>query len=270
MSAISPIRAAVELAERGLACFPCLETKAPACPTGFKAATNDADQLHDLFRRHPGPLIGVVTGAASGFDVVDLDGRNGAGAWWAENRAKLPQTRIHRTRSRGLHLLFRHREGIRNSAGRIAPGLDVRGDGGFIIWWPAAGCSIEHDGPLAPWPDWLAEAALPRPATTPPPASAVPYRGGGGLDAASELIARVLARLEMAGPGEKHERLRAASRAIGGVMAEVGISAASAEAALFSAVMRAGGAEVREVNARGTIRWGLEQGARAPINLGDR
>jgi hypothetical protein len=51
--------------------------------------------------------------------------------------------------------LFRHRPGIRCSAGRIAPGVDVRGDGGYLIWWPAAGLAVLRDAPLAPWPEWL-------------------------------------------------------------------------------------------------------------------
>jgi hypothetical protein len=67
----------------------------------------------------------------------------------------LPATRVHRTRSGGLHLLFRHHAGLKCSVGRIATGVDVRADGGYVIWWPAAGLPVLCRGPLAPWPAWL-------------------------------------------------------------------------------------------------------------------
>jgi hypothetical protein len=64
--------------------------------------------------------------------------------------------------------------------------------------------------------------------------------------------------------------LRAAACTLGGLMDELGFSEAEAERVLFDAVRRAGGAEVVEKNARGTIAWGLDRGRRAPLRLGDR
>jgi hypothetical protein len=157
------LQSALALAGRGLACFPCLASKAPACPHGFKDATADANALRSLWLQYPATLVGVVTGAASGIDVLDVDPRHGGNAWLADNLANLPTTRTHHTRSGGLHLFFKHRAGIRNSANKIASGVDVRGDGGYIIWWPAMGLSVQHDGMLADWPGWLVEKLLPPP-----------------------------------------------------------------------------------------------------------
>src|SRR5262249_28263496 len=81
-----------------------------------------------------------------------------ARSWWAEVRSKLPVTRTHRTRSGGLHLLYRHVPGIGCSASKLARGVDTRGGGGFVIWWPAQGCKVLGDAPVAAAPDWLIKA----------------------------------------------------------------------------------------------------------------
>ena len=146
------LRAAIALAARGITCFPVTATKAPSCPGGFKSATLAPAELRNLGRRHPGLLIGVPTGAVNGFDALDIDPRHGGDNWLAQHRHRLPPTRTHQTRSSGLHFLFERPPGIRNSAGKIAAGVDVRADGRFIVWWPAAGLPLAVDAPLAPWP----------------------------------------------------------------------------------------------------------------------
>jgi hypothetical protein len=117
--------------------FPCSLNKRPLTAGGFRAA----EKIEP-----PGfwPLVGVPTGAASGFDVLDID-PDGL-PWLTEH--PLP-TRKHRT-PRGWHLLFRHADGVRCSAGRIARGVDVRAEGGFVIWWPREG--LEVSGEVGEWP----------------------------------------------------------------------------------------------------------------------
>ena len=77
---------------------------------------------------------------------------------------------------RGGHLWFKWPEGkpIRNSAGEIAPGVDVRGEGGYVIVPP----SVHPDGqpytwaadvPITPAPDWLVELAVKVSRAEPPP-----------------------------------------------------------------------------------------------------
>lgn len=154
---------AADLASAGYAVFPVLASKVPATPHGFKDAVSDPTEARALFRRYPAPLIGVATGEPSEIDVLDLDGRNGGGAWWCENRHRIPATRTHRTRSGGVHLLFKHHLGLGSSASRIAPGVDTRGAGGYVIWWPDAGLPVLSDAPLADWPRWLLDALQPPP-----------------------------------------------------------------------------------------------------------
>src|SRR5262245_26783369 len=151
----SALAAALALASKFL-CFPCRRDKAPTCPHGFKDASRDAATLQQLWTNYPGPLIGVPTGAVSGIDALDIDAKHAqAREWWAANRVRLPPTRVHRTRSAGLHCVFQHTAGLSCSVGRVARGVDVRADGGYAIWWPAAGLPVLHDGESACWPAWL-------------------------------------------------------------------------------------------------------------------
>jgi hypothetical protein len=153
---------ALLLLRHGLPCFPCGITKKPTTPRGFKDATCDPDALCELWKKHPGLLVGVPTGEISGLDVLDLDARHNGGSWLALHKHRLPSTRVHRSRGGGLHLFIQHQHGMRCSAGRIAAGVDVRATGGYVIWWPAAGLPVLSDMPLATWPGWLCAHLMPR------------------------------------------------------------------------------------------------------------
>src|SRR5262245_19366400 len=131
-----------------LPCFPCKLDKSPLTPQGFYNAIIGADYSR-------WPRVGVATGAVSGLDVIDID-PDGM-VWLEANRHRLPLTREHQT-SRGVHVLLKHHPGMRNSNRRITSGVDVRGDGGYVIWWPREGFPV-IDAPLADWPEWLVELA---------------------------------------------------------------------------------------------------------------
>lgn len=60
--------------------FPCNELKRPTCPNGFKDAAIPTHGLATLWARHPGELVGVPTGIASGLSVLDVDIAKGGDA----------------------------------------------------------------------------------------------------------------------------------------------------------------------------------------------
>jgi hypothetical protein len=157
------IDTALQLGAAGYAVFSCLASKNPATPNGFYDAVTDETEIKNLWRADPGCLIGVRTGLH--FDALDLDPQ--AKDWFEHNRRRLPQTRIHRTRRGGLHVLFAHHEAVRCTASKIAAGVDTRGTGGYLIWWPAARLPVLSDAPLAPWPEWLLAELRPKPRVVP-------------------------------------------------------------------------------------------------------
>lgn len=153
-------------------------------PHGVKGATTDAATIRGWWTREPDANVGIATGAAAGFDVLDVDGEEGA-ASLAELERKhgpLPTTPEALTGGGGRHVLFAHADGLRNAV-RFAPGLDVRTDGGYVVAAPSVHPSGRIytwevtrdpvDTPLAPWPAWLVAPIAERPTL-----AAVPSAGG--------------------------------------------------------------------------------------------
>src|SRR5205823_6156407 len=135
---------AKEVGGQGHPVFPCRMDKRPACQRGFYDAVADTGAIEELWRLYPGELVGVPTGGV--FDCLDIGSKHEAGhAWLSRHRHDVPGTRTHRTRSGGLHLLFAANAAMPCSAGKLAPGVDTRGRGGYIIWWPAAGYPVLTD-----------------------------------------------------------------------------------------------------------------------------
>jgi hypothetical protein len=95
--------------------------------------------------------------------VLDIDSAKHleADEWLERHAQRLPDTRMHRTRSGGLHLVFQHRAGLKNTASLLSPGVDTRGNGGYVIWWPSEGLKVLHGSVLAEVPGWVLDALVP-------------------------------------------------------------------------------------------------------------
>ena len=139
VTSLGTVDAALWLTRRGIPVFPCGNNKAPLTKHGHKDATADEAQVRRWWTRYPDALVGVPTGSISRLVVIDVDPA-GIDFILGEHGDLLGTGRQHNTR-RGFHYLFRLPAGvsIRNSAGKIAEGVDVRAEGGYIVWWPAVG-----------------------------------------------------------------------------------------------------------------------------------
>lgn len=134
------LRAALAYAGRlGWPVFP-VNGKLPVgflVPHGVKDATTDAATIADWWTRCPRAGIAVATGKPMGF-VVDVDPRNGGTETIADLERKfgpLPITPRAITGGGGVHYVFRHPGG--KLRGKLGPGVDVKGAGGYIVAAPS-------------------------------------------------------------------------------------------------------------------------------------
>ena len=122
--------------------FPLLPgSKRPAIEAWPNQATVDRITLNQWFNGEPRNL-GIATGAGSCLLILDVDPRHGGDETLAklvDTHGPLPDTVECLTPSGGFHSYFRYPRNvaIRNSAGKLGPGLDIRAEGGYVVAPPS-------------------------------------------------------------------------------------------------------------------------------------
>jgi hypothetical protein len=161
------IDAVLSLAAQGWRLLPCQErSKKPQIAKWPERASMDPKKISAWARKYLRCNWALATGPGSGVWVLDIDGDEGK-----ETLAKLIEqhgdwvlTRTAHTGS-GCHQYFKWPGSdlvIRNNVKKLGPGLDVRGDGGYVIIPPSVhpnGLSYEWDNDyeVATAPAWLLE-----------------------------------------------------------------------------------------------------------------
>jgi putative DNA primase/helicase len=139
---------------------------------GLKDATTDGGAIAKWFSN--GPInIGIRTGTESRLVVLDVDPDHG-GNESLKKLGVLPNTPRVQTGSGGQHYFFKHPGGnIRNSAGTLGPGLDIRADGGYVVAPPSLHTSgneykwlVDARVPLADMPRCLLQTSTGKKAKT--------------------------------------------------------------------------------------------------------
>jgi Bifunctional DNA primase/polymerase, N-terminal len=231
----------------------------PRGSRGSKDATRDEAAIREMWSSNPAGNIAVATG--EGLFVVDLDGPE-ATSWFINSCGRhggCEPTLVQRT-SRGLHLFFRCDAEVRNSASMVAPCVDIKGEGGYVVAAPSihpSGCvyKIERDLPIAPAPRWLTDLAIPDRKPEPSPR---PWRGM-NADAAFARALAVTGRLLEAKTGERNQLLFWAACCFREMIQDGLIGRSDAEAALVDAASRIG---LHPVEARRTVVSAIRGGAR--------
>ncbi len=125
--------------------FPCAPNKSPRVKSGFHAASQDPEQIRAWWAQWPDSLVGVPTGQITGLVVIDYDpdkATSATHAWIAEHTDLLLSTRTHTTGRGGRHYLFRSKDRYQTGTdlvldGSPRRGIDLRANGGYVVWWPA-------------------------------------------------------------------------------------------------------------------------------------
>jgi hypothetical protein len=247
-----PTRAALAVAALGVPIFPVLADKVPLLRDWPNAASCDPEQIKRWDWRDR--YIGVVTGPRSGLAVLDTDPRNGCTAWVDANGARLPRTRVHATGGRGAHYVFRQRSGLTGSNQLVAPGVDVKAAGNFVIWWPADAsgavlCDVALDC-LADWPEWI----VPRQRST----RSVKLKGSVPLSRSR--MRDALELVEAAAAGERNNKLFRAACRFGEMLCDR-LSGEQAFELLLDAAAQLTSDERELAKFARTINSGLERGA---------
>ena len=131
------LNAALTYATRGWRVFPVRADKTPLTAHGFKDASTDADQIREWWAAHPDANIAVATGPESGLVVFDVDVRPGKDGTEAAKDLGLTSSCRASTPSGGVHYYFRHPKVAVPCRVGLRPGLDVKGDRGYVLIPPS-------------------------------------------------------------------------------------------------------------------------------------
>jgi Bifunctional DNA primase/polymerase, N-terminal len=245
--------------------------KHPRIGGGFTNAATTAGEIEQWWRRWPNANIGIRTGAASGIVVIDIDTRHGGMRSLTELMRRhdpLPaDTPRVRTGSGGWHLFFRHPGSpVPNSAGRLGPGVDVRGDGGYVIAPPSrhvSGRAYRWEiGPdrLGDLPGWLHNLAVPQ--RSPVRSFDEPIRVDRAVGAwARSALDGERHRVATAADGTRNATLNRAAFSLGQIVGAGVLDEYTVETALVAGAMAAG---LSEREALATIRSGMRAGTQHP------
>lgn len=279
--------AAVGYANRGLRVFPVhavangkCTCKQPYCASPGKhpwqkkmEASADPERVCDLFLLRRRGNVGIATGG--GIFVLDIDGPAGEESLGDLEMTyePLPPTLTARTgRANGRHVYFRTDVEVHNSASKIGKGLDIRGEGGYVVAPPSvhmSGRQYEWEDPnaeIADAPEWLVAIiqAVPEPAPTPQhkpsPRQSASRREAYVRAAINAETAKVLSAPE----GQRNDTLNEAAFALGQLVGGGEIGEAEIERDLTDAGAAAG---LTATEVRKTVRSGIEAGKRDPRHV---
>ena len=244
--------------------------KHPLSRHGVQEATTDPVLIEEWWRRSPDANVGIATGAASGLIVVDLDLAKGGGESLQTLVAaghQLAPTLTSHTWGRGLHLFYAPPLGlaIADAVGRLPglaqalPGIDLRGDDGYVVAPPSIHASGRRDRWDRRWiadlPSWM----LPRPMV---PARAATFSLTGGASAYGVgALSRELEAVRGLAVGQRSDGLHRAAFCLGRLVGGGELAEALVCETLLCAALAVG---LGELEATVTIHSGLRAGMAVP------
>lgn len=182
--------------------------KHPRLPHGVLEASASVSVASGWWGQWPDANVGIATGPGSGLYVVDLDGPAAVAAW---TELGLPSGWQSRT-GNGVHHVYTLLDELPNTASKIAPGIDTRGAGGYIVAPPSVHAKrlsryqwIEREGERPPpLPAAIRDAVTPSMQT---PARPPTVAFGDSTAYAKGVLRHALERLAACPEGTRNETL---------------------------------------------------------------
>ena len=229
------MKAALGYARMGWPIFPCHPIKhTPLDPTkddqgrgGFYLATTAEEMIEAWWRRWPDAAIALRTGEQAGVFVVDIDPRHGGDIFLDELEAEhgpLPDTVECQTGGGGRHIYLNWPgQRVKCSTGQIASGIDIKGDGGYVILPPS-------DHKSGNTYNWLFEQEPSECEITDAPAWLLERIDAGTGAEPKHLGAEPIAVCDVIPEGHRNNMLTR----LGGHLRQIGMDAAEIKAALLA------------------------------------
>lgn len=232
--------------------------KTPLIPwKTFQTRCSSEAEIQTWLRQFPQANIGIVTGEVSNLVVLDVDGEEGEQTL---KKYTIPPTRAVKT-ARGVQYYFQHPGYLVHNFARKMPGLDLRGDGGFVVAPPSVHPSGHvyawlNEGEIAPLPDWLVELTRPKPEPRPveiPQIHQTPWA----------IVQQELERLATAPEGCRNNMLNVVAFRLGKLVARGMLNRFAVEDILTSVAVSRG---LTPYEVKNTIRSGLEAGMQGGLH----
>jgi hypothetical protein len=239
--------------------------KHPLVRQGVLEATRALPQVDDWWARWPDANIGIATGPASNYYVIDLDGSDGIQSWYALTSEQMDNvtTLVSTTGSGGEHWWFEvaDDDALRNTCSKLGRGIDTRGKGGYVLAPPSrhvSGRSYEWKEPreaATPLPSWLRGLLTPRRDTP----QGEPHLSGDSTPYGRAILRDALERVRAAPEGQRNSTLNAEAFNLGQWIGGGEISPLGVAEALLSV-----SPDPDTAKSEKTIRAGLHDGAQYP------
>jgi len=220
-------------------------------------ASEDVEVIDKWWVQYPNASIGVACGPGSGIWVLDVDLPNGFENLkkLEKNHGNLPDTLKQQTGSGGIQYFWKwNGTPIRNSSSKIAPNIDVRGDGGYVVIPP----STHPSGNQYKWinkseivvaPKWLSELAEKKPGRP------------NGNSYGQIALNNELAKLGQSVVGQRNDTLNQSAFSLGQLVAGGELDYNAVFSALLGVALSIG---LKEPETKRTIESGMRAGALEP------
>ena len=261
------VQKALQYAQFGWRIFPCSQDKRPLIKEWQLKATHDPDQLKEWWEKWPDANIGMATGPGSGVWALDVDlpeGPINLGKIQQDKDEPISEKLWQKTGSGGMQIFFAwNGRNIRNTASKIATGIDTRGDGGYVILPP----SIHPNGKRYEWqqkstpdkaPEWLLDMLESPAFKNEQSASKSCLKSS---EYGRKAMASEISDLSSASEGTRNNQLNTSAFRLGQLIGGGELDESQVKTTLFGVALGLG---LEEVQSRKTIDSGISKGKLSP------